>query len=189
MSSDGAATSGVSNSSLLTSAAGNTLSELVSNQLSNLLTGLLSEALSDNGLISGIDFKVGLRNNSGVYSSNTGALDFNEVEVDGRTKFRFLNERMSLKVGGNFVRNEDVIGGLGNYIAGNVVLEYFLTDERKLKVRVYGTSDIDFQSTSRRGKYGFGFGYRTQFGTLSEFQDGLRDAVKEVIDSEKESPN
>ncbi len=189
LSSDGAATSGVSNSSLLTSAAGNTLSELVSNQLSNLLTGLLSEALSDNGLISGIDFKVGLRNNSGVYSSNTGALDFNEVEVDGRTKFRFLNERMSLKVGGNFVRNEDVIGGLGNYIAGNVVLEYFLTDERKLKVRVYGTSDIDFQSTSRRGKYGFGFGYRTQFGTLSEFQDGLRDAVKEVIDSEKESPN
>ncbi len=189
LSSGGVIASGVSNSSLLTSAAGNTLSELVSNQLSNLLTGLLSEALSDNGLISGIDFKVGLRNNSGIFSSNNGALDFNEVEVDGRTKFRFLNERMSLKVGGNFVRNETVIGGLGNYIAGNVVLEYFLTDERKLKVRVYGTSDIDFQSTSRRGKYGFGFGYRTEFGSLSEFQDGLRDAVKEVIDSEKEGAN
>ncbi len=189
LSSDGGITPGVSNSSLLTSAAGNTLSELVSNQLSNLLTGLLSEALSDNGLISGIDFKVGLRNNSGLFSTDAGALNFNEVEVDGRTRFRFLNERMSLKVGGNFVRNEDVIGGLGSYIAGNVVLEYFLTDERKLKVRLYGTSDIDFQSTSRRGKYGFGFGYRTEFGTLSEFQDVLRDSLEEVNDSELEEEN
>ena len=189
LSSGGGLGSGVSNSSVLNSVAGNTLSELVSNQLSNLLTGLLSEALSDNGLISGVDFRVGLRNNTSEFSTNTSALDYNELEVDGRTKFRFLNERMSLKVGGNFVRNDEVIVGLGNYIAGNVVLEYFLTDERKLKVRVYGTSDIDFQSSSRRGKYGFGFGYRTEFGTLSEFQDGLRDAVKEVIDSEKEGEN
>ena len=87
------------------------------------------------------------------------------------------------------MRNEDVIGGLGSYIAGNVVLEYFLTDERKLKVRLYGTSDIDFQSTSRRGKYGFGFGYRTEFGTLSEFQNGLGDSLEEVIDSELEEEN
>lgn len=178
-----------SNTDLLTSAAGNTLSELVSNQLSNLITGLVNEALSDNGLISGVDFKVGLRNNLGVFSTSGGGLEFNEVEVDGRTKFRFLNERMSLKIGGNFVRNTNVIVGLGNYIAGNVVLEYFLTDERKLKVRVYGVSDIDFQSTSRRGKYGFGFGYRTEFGTLSEFQEGLNKAVKEVLDAGENEQN
>lgn len=181
---------GGSNTDLLASAAGNTLSELVSNQLSNLITGLVNEALSDNGLISGIDFKVGLRNNLGVFSNTGGgALEFNEVEVDGRTKFKFLNERMSLKIGGNFVRNTDVIVGLGNYIAGNVVLEYFLTDERKLKVRVYGVSDIDFQSTSRRGKYGFGFGYRSEFGTLSEFQDGLNNAVKEVLEAGQDEQN
>ena len=180
---------GVSNPNVLSSAASNTLSELVSNQLSNLLTGLLSEALSDNGLISGIDFKVGLRNNASIYSAASGGIEFNEVEVDGRTRFKFLNERMSLKVGGNFIRNEEAPVGLSNYVAGNVVLEYFLTDERKLKFRVYGTSDVDFQTTSRRGLYGVGFGYRTEFGTLSEFQKGLSGAVKEVLEAEEELKN
>jgi len=187
LSSTGSLAPGVANTDLLSSAASNTLSELAGNYLSNLLTGLLTEALSDNGLISGIDFNVGLRNNTGLYAGTSpSAIGFNEVEVDGRTRFKFLNERMSLKVGGNFVRNQDSPIGINNYVAGNVVLEYFLTDERKLKMRVYGTSDIDFQTSNRRGKYGVGFGYRTEFGSLSEFQDGLNGAVKEVIDSEDE---
>lgn len=172
----------VGTNDFIESAGVNTLSELLSNQLSNLLTGLLTEALSDNGLISGIDFKVALRNNSGLLAESASALEFNEVEVNIGNRFAFLNERLSLNVGGNFIRNDQLQGFAGNYVAGNLILEYFLTDERKLKLRLYGTSDIDFQEQERRGKYGFGIGYRTEFGTLSEFQDGLSDALKEVIE-------
>lgn len=179
--------SGAGTGQFFTNAGVNTVSELLSNQLSNLLTGLLTEALSDNGLISGIDFNVGLRNNAGLLNSEVdNGIGINEMEVNMRNRFAFLNERLSLSVGGNFVNNDQVAGVVGNYVAGNLVLEYYLTDARQLKLRLYTTSDIDYQEQGRRGRYGVGVAYRTEFGSLSDFQNGLNDVVKKLIESEEE---
>lgn len=173
---------GVGTNDFFQSAGVNTLSELLSNQLSNLLTGVLTEALSDNGLISGIDFSVGLRQNNGLITDDVGGINFNELEVNMRNQFAFLNERLSLSVGGNFVRGNELQGLVGNYVAGNLVLEYYLTDARQLKLRLYTTSDVDFQfQNARRGKYGTGIGYRTEFGTLSDFQNGFSEVLKEAM--------
>ncbi|MEE9438074.1 MAG: translocation/assembly module TamB domain-containing protein [Saprospiraceae bacterium] len=159
-----------------------TLSEFVSSQLSLLFTGLLNEALADNGLISGIDFDIGLRKTSlyGVQQTNSKILP-DEIEVHLKNRFKFLDERLSLDLGGNYVRDNVLIGG--DYFIGNFVLEYFLSDNRKLKLRMYGRYDYDEFYRERRQKYGIGLGYRTEFGSLSDFKETMsrqfRDEIKQ----------
>ncbi|MDF1695675.1 MAG: translocation/assembly module TamB domain-containing protein [Saprospiraceae bacterium] len=164
-----------------------TLSEFVSSQLSLLFTGLLNEALADNGLISGIDFDIGLRKNTfnGV-SNNEADILPDEIEVSLKNRFKFLDERLSLDLSGNYVREDVFIGG--NYFIGDFVLEYFLTDDRKLKLRMYGRYDLDEIEGNRRQRYGLGLGYRTEFGTLSDFKQTMsqqfRNSVGESVDSQ-----
>lgn len=164
-----------------------TLSEFVSSQLSLLFTGLLNEALADNGLISGIDFDIGLRKNSfnGV-ESQSGDILPDEIELRLKNRFKFLDERLSLDLSGNYVRENVLVGG--NYFIGDFVLEYFLTDDRKLKLRMYGRYDFDEIEGQRRQKYGLGVGYRTEFGTLSDFKQTMakqfRDSVRESVNSQ-----
>ncbi len=165
-----------------------TLSEFVSSQLSLLFTGLLNEALADNGLISGIDFDIGLRKSSfnGVSSQNSVLPD--EIEVRLKNRFRFLDERLSLGLSGNYVRENQEVPVVGDYFIGDFVIEYFLTDDRKLKLRMYGRYDLDEIQGQRRQKYGLGVGYRTEFGTLADFKETMarqfRDSVSESVNGQ-----
>lgn len=170
--------SGASN--LLQTTSVSTLSEFVSSQLSRLFTGLFEAALTDNGLIAGVDFDIGLiKNSSFVQQSNSG-LAPDEIEVNFKNRFRFLNERLSLNVGGNYVRQSVVDNN--SFFGVDFALEYFITNDRKLKVRMYGRNDIDqFVQNGRQEQYGFGLGYRTEFGTLADFQEGLKQSLKQVI--------
>ncbi|MFT4533579.1 MAG: hypothetical protein ACJA1A_000920 [Saprospiraceae bacterium] len=157
-----------------------TLSEFISSQASLLFTGLLNEVFADNGLISGFDFDIGLRKNSfnGVQNNNN-ALAPDEIEVNLKNRFKFLDERLSLDLGGNYVWDNVLSGqAVGNYFIGNFVLEYFLTDDRKLKLRMYGRYDFDEIEAVRRQKYGLGVGYRTEFGTLSDFKQTMAEQFR-----------
>ncbi len=149
-----------------------TLSEFVSSQLSQLLTGLLQEALAENGLIAGIDFEIGLRKNSAFFSDQTNAdLYPDEIEVHLKNRFRFLDERLSLGAGVNYVRQSPLLLATDYYIP-DFVVEYFLTDDRRLKLRFYGRYDIDeiSQQAGRRQRYGLGIGYRREFGSLTDIK-------------------
>ncbi|MFT6334695.1 MAG: hypothetical protein ACJATI_001440 [Halioglobus sp.] len=157
-----------------------TLSEFISSQASLLFTGLLNEVFADNGLISGFDFDIGLRKNSfnGVQNNNN-TLAPDEIEVNLKNRFKFLDERLSLDLGGNYVWDNVLNGSaVGNYFIGNFVLEYFLTDDRKLKLRMYGRYDFDEIEAVRRQKYGLGVGYRTEFGTLSDFKQTMAEQFR-----------
>ena len=156
-----------------------TLSEFVSSQLSILFTGLLNEALTDDGLISGIDFDIGFRKNSfyGVQTNNSDILP-DEIEVHLKNRFRFLDERFSVDLGGNYVRDNIVFGG--DYFIGDFVLEYYLTDDRKLKLQMYGRYDYDEYFLERRQKYGVGIGYRTESGSLIDFSQTVAEQFREA---------
>ena len=158
-----------------------TLSEFLGSQLSILFTGLINDALADDGLISGVDFEIGLNKNSvnGVNQTSNDVLP-DEIEVNLKNKFRFLDERLSLGLGGNYVR-QSVLRTNNNYFVGDFVIEYFLTNSRKLKLQVYGKYDYDENLLGRRQKYGVGIGYRTEFGSLTEFKDGLSEQIKEDV--------
>jgi hypothetical protein len=168
-----------------------TLSEFISSQASLLFTGLLNEVFADNGLISGFDFDIGLRKNSfnGVENTANG-LAPDEIEVNLKNRFKFLNERLSLDLGGNYVWDNVLNNGtaIGNYFIGNFVVEYFLTDDRKLKLRMYGRYDFDEIEAVRRQRYGLGVGYRTEFGTLSDFKETMSKNFK-VVEVDNESLN
>ena len=75
---------------------------------------------------------------------------------------------------------------LNNFI-GDFVLEYFLTDDRKLKLRMNGRYDVDEIGGQRRQKYGLGVGYRTEFGTLSNFKQTMAKQFREGIGESAES--
>jgi hypothetical protein len=148
-----------------------TIGEFITSQLSRIFTGLLQEALSENGLIAGVDFEIGLRNNTGFFNNQgnaTSDLYPDEITLNLRNRFRFLDERLSLGGGFNYVR-ESPLQGVNDYYIPNVVIEYFLTDDRQLKLRFYYRRDIDELSlNARRDRLGLGIGYRKEFGSISE---------------------
>ena len=176
----------VTNNNFIQSAGISTLSEFVSSQLSMFVTGLVNEALEDNGLISGIDFDIDLRNNS-TFQSVTGnnSLLPTEIEVKLKNKFRFLDERLSINVGGNYVRQNSIIN-LNNYIVPEFFIEYALTKDRQLNLKLYGKYDLDEISvTSRRQKFGLGLRYKNEFGSMVETRTKLSDGFKKLLETQK----
>lgn len=63
----------------------NTLSEFLSSQLSLYITNLINLALVENGLLAGVDFEIGLRNNIGV-AANLGNNNIWPDEIEFRLK-------------------------------------------------------------------------------------------------------
>ena len=160
------------------SAVASNISEFVASQLSLVVTGLLQEWLAENGLIAGIDFNIGIRNSTFFNTDdNTGDIYPDEIEVNVNNRFRFLNERLSLGTGVTYVRESQLRAN--DYYVPEFVVAYYLTDDRKLKLRVYGRYDIDeINPDARRQKYGFGIGYRREFGSLVDFKDVLREELR-----------
>lgn len=158
-----------------------TISEFLSSQLSRLFTGLFEAALTENGLIAGIDFDIGLVKNSSLFQQNDTGFAPDEIEINFKNRFRFLGERLSLNLGGNYVR-QSVLNN-GSFFGVDFALEYYITDDRKLKLRMYGRNDVDqFIENGRQQQYGFGIGYRNEFGTLADFQEGLKKSIKETVE-------
>lgn len=168
-------------SNFLQTAGVSTLSEFVSSQLSRLFTGLFEAALTDNGLIAGVDFDIGLIKNSSLLQQSSAGLAPDEIQVNFKNRFRFLNERLSFNLGGNYIPQS--LADNASFFGLDFALEYFITNDRKLKLRMYGRSDIDqLVVDGRQEQYGFGLGYRTEFGTLADFQEGLKQSIKSVLE-------
>ncbi len=157
----------------------NTLSEFVSNQLSYLLSGLLEEALIDNGLFTGIDFNIGFSKNSQFGEAETGGFIPDEVQVSLSPKFK--NNRWSADLGTNYVRNSTI--GISSYVFYDFVLEYALTTDRRLKLKIYGKNDYDALTVQRELKSGAGIRYRKEFGTLAEFKEVFNQQIKADLDN------
>jgi len=159
----------------------NTVSEFVSTQLSFILSGFLQEALEENGFISGIDFDIGFNNNSlyALDSGTNGNYAPDEIEVNLRN--RFFDDRWELNLGGNFVRQDATVGIENNYIIGDFVIAYYLTADKRLKLRGYGKYDIDEVDQQREQKYGFGLSYRKEFGSLVELKKAIKSDTNKMI--------
>lgn len=153
----------------------NTLSDFLSSQLSMYITNMINTMVGDGSVISGVDFGVNFKNNNfGVVNSG-----FAPDEIAVRNTIVFKNDRLSLDLGGNYVRQ--FLGTDVNQVLPDFALEFRLTKDRKLKVRLYGKYDIDITTTGLREKYGLGVAYRTEFGSMTHFEDVVRQAVKTTI--------
>ena len=66
-----------------------------------------------------------------------------------------------------------------NYVIHDFVIEYYLTDDRRLKLRGYGKWDKDFDANNDQS-YGFGINYRKEFGSLTDFKKALKEDINEL---------
>ncbi len=160
-----------------------TLSEVLANQISIYLTDILSDLITDYDNFSGIDFDLAFNtyqnadaiNASQNLQNNTGST----VQVN--LKPSFYNNRLSFNLGTQF--NVDDDGGYGTtaragaFSAGDFVVEYALSKDRRLKLKAYASRESVIGGGTRQ-RFGGGLSYRTQFDTYREFFDGMKSGVK-----------
>ncbi len=144
----------------------NTLSEMIANQLSFYLTELVSEWVTDDGLISGIDFDFSYNTftNPGLSQVTSSANEF-----QGRVKTYLFNDRAVFNIGANvgFNGNQTLpTTNQGTFVAGEFIFEYFLTQDRRLRIRAYHLSEPDI--SGRRTKTGIGLSWRAEFDSIRE---------------------
>ena len=157
----------------------NTLSEFLSSQLSLYITNLINLALVENGLLAGVDFEIGVRNNTGGVSNLTNNNVWpDEIQFRLKNRFKFLDERVTLNMGGNYIFENQ--GLTYNQMLPDFSLELILTEDRKLKARIYGRQELIVQNTLSP-KVGVGLAYRTEFGTLTSFEDSLKATIQKAI--------
>lgn len=161
----------------LSATAINTVSEFFATQLSLLVTEIIEQRLSDESFIQGIDIDIGFSQNTDFFSNaqvqqQTGLVP--DV-VDLNVRNRFKNDNFVLNLGGNYVRESAI--GQTNYFLTDVVLEWFITDDRRLKFNIYNRGDYVELAGGRRWKTGFGFRYRTEFGSFSDFKEEIENTV------------
>lgn len=158
----------------------NTITEFLTSQLSLLASEYLSSRLSG-GIISGIDLELALNQNQYFFENNPDVNGIGLVpdEVNLNLRNRFKNDNFVLNIGGNYVR-ENNLRNLNNYLTGNFSFDWYITDDRRLKLRLYAIYDYDETNVARRQKYGFGINFRHEFGTLSN--ETLTGALDEIAD-------
>lgn len=157
----------------------NTLSELLSNQLSIHLTQLLSEVFTDVGFISGVDFNI----NYNVYDNELAFNPNNPTRTTGsalqlRQSLDLFNDRLSVQVGGNIDWGSNLVNTSNSaFLAGDVVIEYAVTRDRRFKVRAYQLTDATI--LGRRNKRGLGISWRREFDDINEFFANMKKDAKE----------
>ena len=161
----------------------NTLSEFISSQISFQLSSLLQQAIVDNKYLSSIDFELAFANNSAIGDDLQFDQDILPDEIEVNLRSTLKNDRWGFDIGTNYVRDNAL--GFGEYTTNDFTVEYYITKDRRLKLRVYGQNDFDLVAGGtfqREQRYGAGISYRKEFGSFAdvkkEIDKGLKDAKR-----------
>lgn len=157
----------------------NTISEMLSNQLSIHLTQLLSEVFTDVGFISGVDFNINYNIYDNEFNIDEGLRTTGQA-LQLRQSLDLFNDRLTVQVGGNIDWGSNLVGAANSaFLAGDVVIEYAVTDDRRFKVRAYQLTDATI--LGRRNKRGLGISWRREFDTIDEFFGKMKEDAKSTI--------
>ncbi len=172
-----------SSANVIGSTAGNTLSEFLSNQFSLLINHLFSEASEENKIFSNtqFDFVYKTQNQEIVTAGETVGTAANQDIQLSITK-KFLDDRLSIQVGGNLDIGNDVYGipeESGAFVGDDIVIEYILNKNRTLKLKIYQKLEPDI-SGGRRFQVGTGLSYRREFNSFNDFFESLKKASQQV---------
>ena len=170
----------------------NTLTEFLTSQLSLMATEYLSELL-EGEVISGIDLDIALAQNNTIGDANVpdpdaSFVEFVPDEVQLNLRNEFKNDNFVLNIGGNYVR-ENPLNTVNDYLTGDFSLDWFITDDKRLKLQIYGVYDLDERSLGRRQIYGFGINYTREFGkmTYSNIEEAFEDVTDEILSGKQTS--
>ncbi|NNE28153.1 MAG: hypothetical protein HKN16_00860 [Saprospiraceae bacterium] len=138
----------------------NTLTEFLSSQLSLLLTDLVSDVVRDGGVLSGIQLDVNYSNYNATQIDQFASGQGNEIGL--RPKFLLWDDRVSIEAGGGV----NFEGATGTYFGNDVVVEFAISQDRRLKARAY--QKYDNTVLGNRNQFGLGVTYRREGDTFKE---------------------
>jgi hypothetical protein len=170
-----------SSGNVLGNTAGNTLSEFLSNQFSLLINNLFSEASEENKIFSNTQFDFVYKTQNQDVADQSSRVATNQDIQLSITK-RFLDDRLSIQVGGNVGIGNDVYGvpeETGAFVGDDIVIEYILNKNRTLKLKIYQKLEPDI-SGGRRFQVGTGLSYRREFDSFSDFFDSFKKANQQT---------
>jgi hypothetical protein len=139
----------------------NTVSEMISNQFSRYITALMSELVSDVGIISdvGFDFNYNLYQSQAITQIEQA---FTDSKIQVTQRINFYDDRLSLAIEGSVINTRGIEASSGVLIGGDFKVEYALTEDRRLKLRVYQRSEPTILGNNRY-KVGAGLTFRKEF--------------------------
>ncbi|TVR83101.1 MAG: hypothetical protein EA409_03395 [Saprospirales bacterium] len=142
----------------------NTVNEWLSTQLSLYLSDLLSNAFEEVGFISGIEMDVGYVLPTGEFVE-AGRIDTRQSEVRVGLRPSLFDDRVQLNVGGNYVRESFFTND--PYLAPYGIVEYFITPDRRWRLRL--STNYDYVVEGRRNRHSIGVSFRREFDSIDEF--------------------
>lgn len=129
----------------------NTLSGIISNQLANYVNSWLNDVLKNNGIISGVDLNI---NTQAGIDIVTGSASFNSIQF--RPRINLFDNRLAIDAG--FVTSEFNNQTIVN---SDIAIEWYITNDRLLRFRVYNRGVQDVQG--QRNRTGAGLSWRKEF--------------------------
>lgn len=144
-----------------TSVGFNTISELFSNQFSYLLTELFTSLAGSDGALSGIDVDINLQSNTSLNNANFGS---NDLQTSLRTFF--FEDRLEIGLGVS-IGSDGSQGGQGTLTAGKFEVSYALSDDRRLRLKTFASTNVDIGNRNRN-RAGVGLSWRREFNSFSE---------------------
>jgi TamB, inner membrane protein subunit of TAM complex len=164
----------------------NTFTELLSSQVSNYLTDLLRGVVDDVGFISSFEFDVDLRMRD-QNTNNLNASNNRNSQLNLGLDQKLLDDKLRIRVGANLDLGNNnlgnVSGGSQNYIAGDFIVEYKLTDDGRLKIHGYNRTESGIWGRTFRS--GAGISYRKEFDSFGELITDMRKNWREKREQKK----
>ena len=139
----------------------NTVSEMISNQFSRYLTVLMHDLVADIGIISDVDFnfKYNIYQNN---SPNQIEEAFTDSDFKVSQRINFYDDRLSLNIQGSVINTKGIESSGAILLGGDFQVEYSLTEDRRLRLRVYQRSEPTILGNNRY-KAGVGITYRKEW--------------------------
>ena len=145
----------------------NTVSEFLVTKLSGYLTGLLSEIITDSNVISGIDISFDSESNTILSTGqSTDAGSYLPQYLNMNATLWFFDNQLKVQFGGGYTGKSD-IATRSNFFSGeNINMEFYLTEDKRLKIRLFFNRDYNEFNNEWEVKSGFGLGYERGFGRI-----------------------
>ncbi len=140
----------------------NTISEFLSNQLSLYLTEFISSAVSGKFLnLEDFDVAYNVYESSFINNINTLGTG-HEVHLRQRSRIKerwVINAGWDIDLGGSYIQSDEALWGT------DIILEYELTKDRRLKIRGYYKNEPEILG-GRKNNTGLGLSFRREFDRL-----------------------
>jgi len=152
------------NSSFLGSGGINTASEFLSTKLSSYITSILSEYIDESDLISGVDFSLNSKRNSILIDNNKNSVIPQYYYIN--TSVWLMDNKIKVQFGTDYTFESDFANRDKFFSGGNVTVEMYLTDNKRLKMKMFFRREFDELNNQWENKSGLGVGYGRNFGKI-----------------------